>query len=187
MEREIILASASPRRRELMGYTQLPFTVEVADVQEVQTGSPEEIVVRNAQLKERAVAALHEARVILAADTVVAINGMVLGKPADEKDAVRMLRMLQNTWHEVHTGVSLLSDKGEQLAHEVSRVHFCAISSEAIKRYVKTGEPMDKAGAYALQGIGGMFVDRIEGSYSNVIGLPMARVRELLIGAGYDI
>ncbi len=187
MEREIILASASPRRRELMGYMQLPFRVEVADVQEVQAGSPEEIVVRNAQLKERAVAALHEAPVVLAADTVVAIDGMVLGKPADERDAVRMLQMLQNAWHEVHTGVALLSDKVEQLAHEVSRVHFCAISPDAINRYVKTGEPMDKAGAYALQGIGGMFVDRIEGSYSNVIGLPMARVRELLIRAGFDI
>ncbi len=187
MPQKIILASASPRRRELMGYTGLQFTVQVADVEETRQGTPKEIVEQNAKLKGLAVAKQHPDCVVLSADTVVAIQEQVLGKPKDEEDAVRMLHMLEGAWHEVYTGVTLIWPKHEKTVSDISRVHFSPLSDAVIRRHVKTGEPMDKAGAYALQGIGGMFVDRIEGSYSNVIGLPMALVRSLLIEAGYEI
>ncbi len=187
MPQKIILASASPRRRELMGYTGLDFIIQAADVEETGHGTPREIVEQNALLKGRAVAERHPDNVVLSADTVVAVQGQVLGKPKDEEDAVRMLRMLQGVWHEVYTGVTLLWPGHEKTVSDISRVHFSPLTDTVIRRYVRTGEPMDKAGAYALQGIGGMFVDRIEGSYSNVIGLPMAVVRALLMEAGFEI
>lgn len=187
MDDTLILASASPRRRELLGYMGIPFTVESADAEEVETGSPREIVEQNALLKGETVSRRYPGRVVLAADTLVYIDGLTLGKPGDREDAKRMLRLLSGAWHEVHTGVALFSMKGIARRHVVTRVHFVPLSGETIERYVLSGEPMDKAGAYALQGIGGMFVDQIEGSYSNIIGLPMATVRALLIEAGYAL
>ena len=187
MNEALILASASPRRRELLGYMGVPFTVVSADAEEVETGTPREIVEKNALLKGETVLRRCPGRVVLAADTLVNVDGEVLGKPKDAQDAKRMLRLLSGAWHEVHTGVALFSMKGIARRHVVTRVHFVTLSEETIERYVLSGEPMDKAGAYALQGIGGMFVDSIEGSYSNVIGLPMATVRALLIEAGYAL
>ena len=134
--------------------------------------------------KAAAVAASHPGRLVLGADTVVYLENRVLGKPRDEKEAEEMLLLLSGAWHTVYTGVCLIRDGYGDVRSDMSRVQFSPLSLETIRRYIATGEPMDKAGAYALQGRGGMFVRRIEGSYSNVIGLPMALVRDMLIKAG---
>ena len=188
MFQPLILASASPRRRELMGYTGIPFEVITADAEELKTGSPEALVLENAGRKARAVWQQNPGRTVLGADTVVALDGLVLGKPRDQKDAADMLRRLSGAWQTVYTGVCLSRSDGQTDAQaDASRVLFSKLREEDISRYVLTGEPMDKAGAYAVQGIGGLFVERIEGSYSNVIGLPMALVRRMLLCAGYPV
>lgn len=186
MAQSLILASSSPRRRELVGYMGIPFEVITADAEEVKTGAPEALVRQNALLKARAVFAEHPHRVVLGADTIVYQDGKVLGKPKDAKEARDMLAQLAGAWHEVYTGVCVLADGREDVRCDISRVQFTPLSPETIAAYVRTGEPMDKAGAYALQGKGGMFVRRIEGSYSNVIGLPMSLAREMLIAAGIE-
>lgn len=184
MEKTLILASGSPRRRELVGYMGIPFQIITADAEEMKEGAPEELVTENARRKAAAVAAAHPGQVVLGADTIVFLNGRVLGKPRDETEAREMLSCLQGVWHEVYTGVCVIADGKTAVRYDVSRVLFTPLTEKEIAAYVKTGEPMDKAGAYALQGRGGMYVQRIEGSYSNVIGLPMALTREMLIEAG---
>ena len=184
MDEKLILASSSPRRRELMGYTGIPFEVITAETEELKTGAPEELVMENAARTAAAVAESHPGRLVLGADTVVYLQGRVLGKPRDEKEAAEMLLLLSGAWHTVYTGVCLIRDGYRDVRIDQSRVQFVPLSRDTISRYIATGEPMDKAGAYALQGRGGMFVRRIEGSYSNVIGLPMALVRDMLIKAG---
>ncbi len=185
MEQALILASSSPRRRELMALTGVPFQVVTADAEEVKTGDPAALVMENARRKARAVADGHPGRIVLGADTIVCLDGQALGKPRDEADAASMLRRLSGAWHTVYTGVCVITAEGkEDTRFDKTRVLFAALDGETIARYVKTREPMDKAGAYAVQGIGGMFVKRIEGSYSNVIGLPMALTREMLLAAG---
>ncbi len=185
MAEPLILASGSPRRKELMGYTGLPFEIVTADAEELKAGRPEELVMENARRKARAVKRLYPGRLVVGADTVVYQHGQALGKPRDEEDAQRMLRALSGGWHEVYTGVCVIrEDGGEDTRFDMSRVLFSSLDENAVSRYVSTGEPMDKAGAYAMQGIGGMFVERIEGSYSNVIGLPMALLRRMLQNAG---
>jgi septum formation protein len=181
----LILSSASPRRRELMGMTGLPFEVITADAEELKTGAPQALVMENARRKARAVADKHPGRMVLGADTVVYLQGQVLGKPKDSEDAKRMLRMLSGQWHQVFTGVCVISAQGrEDTRCDETRVLFSRLSEEDITRYVLSKEPADKAGAYAVQGMGGMYVERIEGSYSNVIGLPMHLVRRMLRDAG---
>ncbi len=188
MEDKLILASSSPRRKELMGYTGLPFEVKTAEAEEKKAGKPEELVMENACRKARAVAKAYAGRTVLGADTVVYLDGRVLGKPRDREEASWMLSLLSGAWHTVYTGVCVISSGGrEDVRCDESRVLFTPLSREEIERYVASGEPMDKAGAYALQGKGGMFVERIEGSYSNVIGLPMALVRRMLLDAGMEI
>lgn len=188
MDLPLILASSSPRRRELMGYTGIPFEVITSEAEEVQGGTPEELVMENARRKARAVADAHPGRLVLGADTVVYQDGRVMGKPRDRQDARRMIARLSDAWHTVYTGVCLVRPDGtEDVRVDQSRVQFAALDEATINRYAATQEPMDKAGAYALQGQGGMFVTRIEGSYSNVIGLPMALVRDMLRDAGMEI
>ena len=188
MKQSLILASASPRRRELLTYTGLPFDVICADADEIKTGSPETLVMENARRKAKAVAARHPGRIVIGADTIVYQDGRVLGKPMDETDARNMLRQLSGRGHMVYTGVCVISVDGrENVNVDASRVEFVPLSEEAIDWYIATGEPMDKAGAYAVQGRAGMFVCRIEGSYSNVIGLPMALVRKMLKAAGAEL
>lgn len=186
MAQSLILASSSPRRRELVRYMGIPFQVITADAEELKEGTPETLVRQNALRKARAVFSQHPGCVVLGADTIVYQDGKVLGKPRDEEEARDMLKRLAGAWHEVYTGVCVLADGREDVRCDVSRVQFTPLAPETIAAYVKTGEPMDKAGAYALQGKGGMFVRRIEGSYSNVIGLPMSLVREMLIAAGIE-
>ena len=177
----LILASASPRRRELMALTGLSFTVDAPDVDESCSLPPREAVMELSRRKALATAALHPGCVILAADTLVAVDDTALGKPRDAEDAFRMLHSLSGRWHQVYTGVSVVDVDGTLRSEvDVTDVHFEAMTDEAIRRYIATGEPMDKAGAYAVQGIAGLWIDELRGSHTNVIGLPMALTRRLL-------
>ncbi len=187
MAQSLILASASPRRRELMAYTGIPFQVITADAEEMKTGEPEDLVMENAHRKAQAVWRQHSDSVVLGADTIVYQDGRVLGKPQDQEDARSMLLRLSGAWHTVYTGVCVIGPDGKADARcDASRVQFVPLSETDIARYIASGEPMDKAGAYAVQGRAGMFVSRIEGSYSNVIGLPMHLVRDMLRKAGIN-
>ncbi len=188
MAQSLILASASPRRRELMAYTGLPFRVITADAEEIKAGEPETLVMENARRKARAVWRQHPDSTVLGADTIVYQDGAVLGKPRDQADAKAMLRGLSGTWHTVYTGVCVITPDGKADTRcDASRVQFVPLTDADIDWYIATGEPMDKAGAYAVQGRAGMYVSRIEGSYSNVIGLPMHLVRDMLQRAGFSI
>ena len=181
----LILASASPRRRELMALTGLPFTVDAPDVDETCTLPSREAVMELSRRKALAAAALHPGCVILAADTLVAVDDKELGKPRDAEDAFRMLHSLSGRWHQVCTGVSVVDAQGTlHCEADVTDVHFETMTDEAIRRYIATGEPMDKAGAYAVQGIAGLWIDQLRGSHTNVIGLPMALTRRLLENCG---
>ncbi len=184
----IILASQSPRRRELLGLYGIPFVVDPsqADEEHVQ-GTGAQRVQKLAQLKCAEVAARHPGRMVLAADTLVCVDDEILGKPKDEQDASRMLHLLSGRAHEVHTGVCLRLPDGRQLCGvDTTRVFFLPLSEQNIRRYIATGEPMDKAGAYGIQGRAGIFVSHIEGSPSNVIGLPLGLLTHFLTQAGVD-
>ncbi|MDD5898100.1 MAG: Maf family protein [Clostridia bacterium] len=184
----IILASQSPRRRELLGLYGIPFVVDPsqADEEHVQ-GTGAQRVQKLAQLKCAEVAARHPGRMVLAADTLVCVDDEILGKPKDEQDASRMLHLLSGRAHEVHTGVCLRLPDGRQLCGvDTTRVFFLPLSEQSIRRYIATGEPMDKAGAYGIQGRAGIFVSHIEGSPSNVIGLPLGLLTRFLTQAGVD-
>ena len=177
----LILASESPRRKELLTQAGITFTVESAHAPEIKEGLPDEVTVHNAVAKAKAVWELHPGRAVLGADTVVYVDGQVFGKPKDAGEARRMLEQLNGRWHQVYTGVALIADDGNvRTACVVTDVHFVEMTAEEIEAYIVTGEPYDKAGAYAGQGRAGYYIDRIEGSYSNVIGLPLATVRGLL-------
>ncbi len=181
----LILASASPRRRELLSLTGLPFTIDAPDVDESCTLPPREAVKELSRRKALAAAELHPGCVILAADTLVSVDEKALGKPHDTEDAFRMLRMLSGRWHQVYTGVTVVDAQGTlHCEADVTDVHFETMPDEAIRRYIATGEPMDKAGAYAVQGIAGLWIDQLHGSHTNVIGLPMALTRRLLEQCG---
>jgi septum formation protein len=160
----------------------ISFEVLAADIDE--TPHPNEAaaayVERLARAKARAVFALRPEARVLGADTTVTIDGQILGKPADEADARRMLRLLSGRPHDVHTGVSLISAAGIKSAVDTTRVWFAKMTDEDISWYVATGEPADRAGAYAIQGLASRFIPRIEGSYSNVVGLPVALVSSIL-------
>ncbi len=183
---DIILASSSKRRYELLKSMGVPFRKEIPHVEEVKLSSPKETVIQNALIKAEAVQKSCSGSIILSADTVVSIDGNVIGKPKDADDAVNMLKSLCGRWHTVYTGVCLISETGESFTELCgTRVHMVKLSEEEIKKYVSTGEPMDKAGGYALQGIAGAFISEIHGSYSNVIGLPTSVVRDMLKNINY--
>ena len=184
----LILASASPRRRDLMSHFGLPFEIVPSHGPENALGGGREQVAKIAHDKCSEVAALYPDRLVLAADTLVCVDDQILGKPKDARDAAVMLRKLSGRWHDVYTGVCLRGPNGlVDTRVEVTRVEFIPLSQVMIDRYVATGEPMDKAGAYAIQGISGIFISRIEGSPSNVIGLPLALVGEMLQNAGITL
>ena len=174
--KEIILASGSPRRRELLELADIPFTVQTADVDEsIPAGiSPEEAVQMLAAKKARAVQSY--GKLVLAADTVVALDGVIFGKPRDKQEAAEILRTLSGRAHQVHTGVCLLEGERETAFCETAQVEFYPLTEEEIRRYVDSGEPMDKAGAYGIQGKGALLVRGIRGDYYTVMGLPIARV-----------
>jgi septum formation protein len=178
----LILASRSPRRSELLTAAGISFEVLAADIDETPHANetPVAYVERLAIEKARAVLALRPDARILGADTTVTIGGEILGKPIDEDDAKRMLRKLSGAVHDVHTGVALVSAQRVRAAVETTRVWFAEMTDEDISWYVATGEPVDRAGAYAIQGFASRFIPRIEGSYSNVVGLPVALVSSIL-------
>lgn len=182
--KRIILASQSPRRRELLTQIGLKFEVIPSTVEEVITSiNPVEVVQELAQQKARDVAAKEtpkESLLVIGADTIVVYEGKILGKPGDKEDAVRMLTMLQGKEHSVYTGVALLSGEQEIVFAEETRVQMCPMTPEEIAWYVNTGEPMDKAGAYGIQGLCARFVRQIQGDYNNVVGLPVGRIYQEL-------
>jgi septum formation protein len=186
----LILASASPRRAELLRAAGIEFDVMSANVDETMDveDTPEGYVRRVAQLKAEAVLPRAGERPVLGADTIVIVDQTVLGKPSDIADAGRMLRLLAGREHSVMTGVCLINPAAEsgrvQLSMTRTSVGFAALTDEEISWYVASGEPMDKAGAYAIQGLASRFVTRIDGSYSNVVGLPVALVYDLCTRAG---
>lgn len=180
-----ILASASPRRRELLTRAGYEFDVIPADVDErpVDGEPPREFVCRVATDKAEAVVAHVEGagdRIVLAADTIVLIDGEILGKPRDPRHAASMLRRLSGRVHEVLTGVVLVRGTARRKVVETTRVSLVEFAESTIEWYLSTGEANDKAGAYGVQGTASRFVDRIDGSYTNVVGLPIARVDQLL-------
>ena len=185
----LILASASPRRRELLTQAGFNFRVHPAHIPEDLLAGEDPIayVTRLAREKARAVydqlAAAEPRIAVLGADTTVTLDNHVLGKPEDASDAERMLRLLSGRTHRVITGVSLVSAVGVETAAEVTAVQFLTLSDAEIEAYVATGEPMDKAGAYAIQGRAARWIPRIEGCYFNVVGLPIALVATLLEGS----
>lgn len=183
----LVLASASPRRRELLAQAGFTFTVAPASIPEdLRPGeNPLAYVSRLAREKAESVyarlASKDDATVVLGADTtVVAPNGEVLGKPVDAADAARMLRLLAGATHQVMTGVAVVSASGTEIAAEVTHVSVLTLSDEEIAAYIATGEPMDKAGAYAIQGYAARWIPRIHGCYFNVVGLPLALVSGML-------
>ncbi len=184
----LVLASASPRRRELLESLDLDFAVRPATVDETPGPGerPRDLVRRLARAKAEAGA--RDGEWVLAADTIVVEDGAILGKPADRDDARRMLERLQGRWHLVLTGTALRPPAGDTLhAVESTRVLFAELTPEQIDWYAATGEPDDKAGAYAVQGLGSLFILEIDGNYSNVVGLPLPTVRQLFEGAGSDV
>jgi septum formation protein len=187
---KLILASASPRRRELLASIGLDFEVLPSNVPEVhQEGeAPEEYVARLSRDKAAALATAHPSRWVIAADTTVLLGDQLLEKPVDAADAARMLGAIAGRTHVVYTGVTLENAERDYRETRVaeSEVRMLPLSPPEIEWYVRTGEPLDKAGAYAVQGIGAMFIESIHGSYTNVVGLPLATLFLMLRRAGID-
>jgi septum formation protein len=193
----LILASASPRRKELLTQAGYTFEVRAAQIDEaVRPGEdPIAYVVRLAREKAQAVfqdavnmgqlsvVSEKSGRVVLGADTTVTLDGHILGKPEDAADAARMLRMLSGRTHRVMTGVAVVTERRVEVAAEVTGVRFLTLSDAEIEAYVATGEPMDKAGAYGIQGMAAKWIPRVEGDYFNVVGLPLALVSIMLEAA----
>jgi septum formation protein len=185
----LVLASASPRRRELLAQAGFSFEVHPAHIPEdpLPGEDPIAYVTRLAREKAQAVysqlatdAEAARNLAVLGADTTVTLDNAILGKPEDAADAARMLRLLSGRTHRVMTGVALVTAEAAQVAAEVTAVRFLTLSEEEIAAYIATGEPMDKAGAYAIQGLAARWIPRIEGCYFNVVGLPIALVSTLL-------
>ncbi|HEX8071960.1 MAG TPA: Maf family protein [Pyrinomonadaceae bacterium] len=179
----LVLASGSPRRAEILRAVGWPFEAEAADVDETLRAGERaaHYVERLAREKAEAVAARRLFGLVLGADTTVVVDGEILAKPADEEDARRMLRRLRGRWHEVLTGVALVraETKRAATAHAVTRVRFAPMSDDEVDWYVATGEPADKAGAYAGQGRGALFIEALDGDFWNVVGLPIRLVYQL--------
>ena len=179
----LILASASPRRRELLGMLGLSFTVLSADIDETmdpRRGARAEVA-RICRAKAEAVRPLSAAEdIVIAADTVVCVDGRILGKPHSEAEAEAMLRLLSGRAHQVRTGVTVLGKTRCVTEVEETEVHFRPLRDGEIRAYIRSGEPMDKAGAYGIQGLGALFVEGIRGDYYNVMGLPLCRLSQIL-------
>jgi len=185
----LVLASRSPRRADLLRAAGFSFDVVPVDVDERfgHGEKPELAVARLAETKARAAAASHPDAAVLGADTTVIVRGEALAKPADAEDATRMLRLLSGRTHDVLTGLCICSGSRRLIHVEPTRVRMVRMSEAEIAWYVSTGEPFDKAGAYAVQGLASRFVEAIDGSYSNVVGLPISSVCDLLKELGCDI
>ncbi len=184
----VILASGSPRRRELLQQMGLQFTVITSDTDETcPPMAPEALVQTLSRRKAATVAAAHPDALVIAADTVVCRDGLILGKPADKAAAVHMLQLLSGRAHQVYTGFTVRQGQRVHSAVEGTTVHVRQLSVEEITHYVATGEPLDKAGAYGIQGLGGLFVTGIEGDYYNVMGLPICHLGRVLQTFGIQV
>jgi septum formation protein len=186
----IILASQSPRRRELMGLLGVPFTVSAADADETMDRAlpPENEVARVSLLKAKTAArSAAPGDIVVAADTIVLAQGRILGKPKDERDAARMLHLLSGRRHEVLTGLTVLQDGFSQTDTVRTAIWFRKLSDAEIAAYLRTGEPMDKAGAYGIQGRASVFVERLDGDYFGVMGLPLCPLAGMLRRCGVKI
>lgn len=184
----LILASQSPRRRELLGLLGHPFVIRVADIDEAMDPdlAPFDEVARVSRLKALAVRRENE-DIVVAADTIVVCGGQVLGKPRDEADAFRMLRLLSGRDHQVMTGMTVCRGEECVTVTEVTDIHFRPLSDGEIRHYIATGEPMDKAGAYGIQGGAALFATHLDGDYYNVMGLPVCKLTSLLRRFGLRI
>ena len=178
---QLILASASPRRKELLNLFHIPFVIRVADIDEAMDSAkaPFDEVARVSRLKALAVDR-EEGDVVIAADTIVVCEGKVLGKPHSEAEAVSMLRLLSGRDHQVMTGCTVLKGEKAETFTEVTDLHFRPLSETEIANYVASGEPMDKAGSYGIQGGAALFCERMAGDYYNVMGLPVCRLSQVL-------
>lgn len=186
----LILASASPRRRELLTMLGLDFKVvpAVGEEASVSGKTPAEAVLALSLAKAEEVEKLCAREdTVIAADTVVFLDGEILGKPSDREDAFRMLSRLSGREHEVYTGVTVIRDGNTVSEYERTAVYFRGLTEREIDSYIATGEPMDKAGAYGAQGIGSLFVERIDGDFFNVMGLPLCRLSKILSGMGVEL
>ena len=184
----LILASQSPRRRELLGLFGIPFTVKVADIDEAmdENAAPFDEVARVSRLKAQAIEREPD-DVVIAADTIVVCGGKVLGKPKSVEEAKEMLRLLSDRDHQVMTGMTVLYGEQERSVTEVTDLHFRELTEGEIDRYVASGEPMDKAGAYGIQGGAALFCQGLNGDYYNVVGLPVCRLGQILWELGVEV
>ncbi len=185
--KKLILASGSPRRKEILEKAGFDFEIRVSDVDEgIEFGTPADLVEKLSLIKAKDVANLVKAEgkhgLVIGADTVVALDGLVYGKPKDKEEAFEMLKSLRGRAHSVFTGVSLVDAiSGRRMTfHDETKVFFKNPSDEELKAYIEGGEPMDKAGAYAIQGEGAFLIERIKGDYLNVVGLPLDKLKENL-------
>ena len=194
---EVILASQSPRRRELLSQIGVKYRCMVSDKEEkIDTGVPREAVMRLSYQKaediyETVKKDIREDTLIVGADTVVACEGRIMGKPSDNKNAEEMLKLLRGKCHSVWTGVTIIYISGENIVSDTfeaeTRVYMYDMSDDEIKEYVESGEPSDKAGAYAIQGLGARYIEKIEGDYNNVVGLPVSQLYQKLKEYGIKI
>ncbi|HEY3314398.1 MAG TPA: Maf family protein [Bacillota bacterium] len=190
MDIQLILASTSPRRRTLLEQIGIPFEVVASEVDEkLIEGTPVQQARALALTKARAVAASRRAGLVIGADTIVVVGSAILGKPMDRKEARMMLGLLAGRRHQVITGVAVVDAAGgrEVVGHEETAVWIRSLSAGEIERYAASGEPDDKAGAYAIQGLGSLLVERIEGCYFNVVGLPLVRLDRMLSEFGVHL
>jgi septum formation protein len=177
----VILASQSPRRKELLGLFHIPFVIRVSDADETMDPAAPAAEQVGLVSRRKAEAVSREPEdVVIAADTIVVCNGQILGKPKDEADAFRMLRLLSGRDHQVMTGMTVLRGETGKTVTEITDIHFRELSDREINAYIRTGEPMDKAGSYGIQGGAALFAERMHGDYYNVMGLPVCRLGQLL-------
>lgn len=186
---QIILASGSPRRSEIMESVGWKFIKDVPDIDETELPgeSPDVYVQRLARTKAETIASRHKSEIVLGADTTVVIDDQIMGKPLDVADAKRMLKMLSGRWHEVLTGVAVVRNGNSSVGLQRTRVKFASMNESEIDFLVERGDPLDKAGAYAVQAQAALFIEGIEGDYWNVVGLPISLVYRLIIEKGRSI
>ncbi|MED1204794.1 Maf family protein [Heyndrickxia acidicola] len=179
---KLILASGSPRRKELLEKLQIPFQIKASNSDETISDrlSPEEAVVELATRKAMAVSRQHQDFAIIGADTIVVVDGEILGKPSDRDHAKNMLMKLSGRTHEVFTGVAIIQNGQASTFYEKTDVAFWELSEAEVERYLDSGEPFDKAGSYGIQGLGSLFVKKINGDYYSVVGLPISKLQRLL-------
>ena len=181
-EMNLILASSSPRRKELLEMVNIPFQVKVSHAEETyQDGmEPHEIVMELARIKSAVIAETNRDSVVIGADTIVVMDGDILGKPNNRDEAISMLTRLSGHVHQVYTGVAIITGENTIMFYEKTDVEFWPLKTQEIEQYVLTGEPFDKAGSYGIQGYGSLLVKRIEGDYFTVVGLPISRLKREL-------